>query len=190
MLGLAAVADTFTGNQLGLRGMFPEPLDVFNHGMSMAAGAMLASHSYTRSMRDEAPTYRAALDISLSNPDRYQSVGRLRRAIKGAAIGAFFAGSFYVVAGEVGSEAIHYVYDKQHQNVAPANRKPLRVGHFDILDLTYGLGAAAAVVKLSQRNSTRTVDSIAATLPPLKARKPARPIPKQNGRYTPPRKRN
>lgn len=193
--GMAGFADSYANmahdTTLGIRNFLPEPIDVPDHGMSWAMGSFLADSFFRRHGRkdlaDELPT---VLDPSQSTEDRHKSVARLRIKIGATVGGAIMAGSFYIGAGEIGSEAVHYYYDTQEANSPEDKKEPLPLGHFDILDLTYGIGSAVAVAKLRAKNINTAVDDIEATLPKLKRNtaKKSRPTPKASKRYTPPKK--
>jgi len=193
LTGLTGAADTLTGGKYGIRNFLPEPLDLPDHGMSMAMGAAISSAEYPRLIRkgDTAPDIRVAVDPAVKLQIRSKSVSTARRKIAGCAVGAITAASVYIGLGEVGSEALHFVYDKQHEAIPVQEREPLPLGHFDPLDILYGVGTAALITNLRRRQDSKFLDEIAQSLPPPK-QKPNRvhsskPSPKANRRYTPPK---
>lgn len=137
-----------------------------------------------------------ALDATNSVKDRHSSIFNLRVKIAGAVAGAIAGGSFYIVAGEVGSEVLHSIHRNRQADLPAEEKTDLQLGHLDPLDLLFGIGAAVSVAKLSGRNFRHGVSALEAALPPLKKQpKPseprqtqtARPHPKANKRYTPPK---
>lgn len=203
VMGLAGFADSIAnsryGIDLGIRNFLPEPLDLPDHGMSMAMGAVLANHSYSHRMREKGTSrdFDSIVDNTLTPNVRHTNVSDLRLRVAGAVFGGIVAASTYITIGEVGSEVLHKIHNDRQEEVPASERKPLPLGHFDPFDMLYGIGAGAAVVKLKGRRVTDWLDEVELLIPPAtpKDRETAaiptvrKQHPAQSKRYTPPKKR-
>jgi len=191
VIGVSAFADGMlrqhTDYSLHLRGLLPEPFDIFNSGMSMAMGsAMAASGFYLYNRRQAALDSRMRDTVvdELAAPQQRRGAGNwLVKKAGRAAVAGLLAGTAYMTVGEVMSEVGHRYADEQEADKPAEERKGLPIGHFDWYDMAYGIGTAGLCANLRRKRTVDPVREILATLP-------TSPAPKQvtaNKRYTPPK---
>lgn len=196
--GVAGFADTWAarnGHDLGLRNALPEPFDIADHGMSWAAGAVSAGLHYSRSEKHAYNHAATANDPTIDPTERREEISRSRREIAGGVAAGITAAAVYVVLGEVGSEVLHFLGDKVQASAEAASTESTGLGHFDSVDILYGIIPAIAITKLSARKANRHISAVETQIPQPRARaktkssspssKPGQP--KANKRYTPPK---
>lgn len=196
--GVAGFADTMiarNGGDPNFRGALPEPFDIADHGMSWAAGAVAAAFHYSQSEQRAYEHEAIARDPAQDPTVRHENVEQFRCRIAGAVAGGIAAAATYVVLGEVGSEALHFMIERAQDASTAAAEGSTGLGHFDLIDILYGVIPAVAITKLSARRANRDISAIEAQIPQPRARarsktsspsaKPGQP--KANKRYTPPK---